>query len=84
MRKFLLTLAVLCGTVSAWAEFYKPGSRTTTLEAGKKYFISVATWYGSGCTNLLYNNGGTLAKSDLLPNVMVNNESYLFTVEEVD
>lgn len=84
MRKFLLTLAVLCGTVSAWAEIYKPGSRTTTLEAGKKYFISVATWYGSGCTNLLYNNGGTLAKSDLLPNVMVNNESYLFTVEEVD
>ena len=76
-------LAVLCGTVSAWAEVYKPGTRTTTLEAGKKYFISVATWYGSGCTNLLYNNDGTLAKSDLLPNAMVNNESYLFSVEEV-
>ena len=83
MRKLLLTLAVLCGTVSAWAGVYKPGTRITTPEAGKKYFISVATWFGSGCTNLLYNNGGTLAKSDLLPNAMVNNESYLFSVEEV-
>lgn len=83
MKKLLLMLTVLCGTVSAWAEVYKPGARTTTLEAGKKYFISVATWYSSGCTNLLYNNGGTLAKSDLLPNAMVNNESYLFSVEEV-
>ena len=84
MRKFLLTLAVLCGTVgSAWAEGYYPGARTTTLEKGKKYFISVATWYGSGCTNLLYNNSGTLAKSDKLPNVTVIDESYLFTVEEI-
>lgn len=85
MRKFLLTLAVLCGTVSAWAEIYKPGARTTTLEVGKKYFISVATWYnGSGCTNLLYNNNGILAKSDVLPNTMLTDQAYLFTVEQVD
>ena len=85
MKKLLLMLAVLCGTVSAWAEVYKPGARTTTLEAGKKYFISVATWYGSGCTNLLYNNeDGVLTKSNLLPNSMVTDQSpYLFTVEEV-
>lgn len=85
MRKFLLTLAVLCGTVSAWAGIYKPGARTTTLEVGKKYFISVATWYnGSGCTNLLYNNNGNLAKSDVLPNTMLTDQAYLFTVEQVD
>lgn len=86
MRKLLLTLAVLCGTVSAWAQaIYTPGERTTTLEAGKKYFISVATWYGGACTNLLYNNeDGVLTKSNLLPNSMVTDQSpYLFTVEEV-
>lgn len=72
-------------TVGVWAQtYYTPGARTTTLEAGKKYFISVATWYqGSGCTNLLYNNDGKLTKSTLLPNATTTDESYLFTVEEV-
>ena len=75
-------LMLLCA-VTTWAQAYYPGNRTTTLEAGKKYFISVATCYnGSACTNLLYNNGGNLAKSDLLPIASTDNAAYLFTVEE--
>lgn len=83
MRKFTLILSLLVAFVTtAMAQIYYPGSRTTTLEAGKKYFISVATYYGSACTNLLYNNGGTLAKSDLLPIASTDNAAYMFTVEE--
>ena len=88
MRKkftMLLALALCVFTSSVMAQtFYTPGERTTTLEAGKKYFISVATWYnGDACTNLLRNNGGTLAKSDKLPDAVVYDEAFLFTVEEV-
>lgn len=83
MRKFTFILSLLVAFVTtAMAQIYYPGSRTTTLEAGKKYFISVATYYGSACTNLLYNNGGTLAKSDLLPIASTDNAAYIFTVEE--
>ena len=83
MKKFTFLLALLAMmATTAMAQTYYPGSRTTTLEAGKQYFISVATYYGSACTNLLYNNGGTLAKSDLLPNASTDNAAYLFTVEE--
>lgn len=89
MKKiFTMLLAlVLCAFTSkvvAQTTYYTPGERTTTLEAGKKYFISVATWYnGDACTNLLRNNGGTLAKSDKLPDAVVYDEAFLFTVEEV-
>lgn len=81
----LLALVLCAFTSSVMAQtFYTPGERTTTLEAGKKYFISVATWYnGDACTNLLRNNGGTLAKSDKLPDAVVYDEAFLFTVEEV-
>ena len=88
MRKkitMLLALVLCAFTSSVMAQtYYTPGERTTTLEAGKKYFISVATWYnGDACTNLLRNNGGTLAKSDKLPDAVVYDEAFLFTVEEV-
>ena len=87
MKKLLFLFAVLLTSVGAWAQtsqkYYKPGPRTLTLEAGKEYFISVATYYGGACTNLLYNNNGTLAKSNLLPNVITFESSYIFTVEEV-
>ena len=75
-------MLMLLVAVTTWAQAYYPGNRTTTLEAGKKYFISVATYYGSACTNLLYNNGGTLAKSDLPATASTDNAAYLFTVEE--
>ncbi len=87
MKKLLFLFALLLTSVGAWAQtsqkYYKPGPRTLTLEAGKEYFISVATYYGGACTNLLYNNNGTLAKSNLLPNVITFESSYIFTVEEV-
>ena len=85
-KKFTMLLTALFCVFSSSAvaqTYYKPGARTTTLEAGKKYFISVATWYNnSACTNLLYNNEGTLAKSNQLPNIMTDDATYLFTVEE--
>lgn len=85
MKKLLFLFAVLLGTVGAWAQtFYEPGGRTTTLEAGKKYFISVATYYKSACTNFLRNNNGTLQKSDKVPFVVVDDNTYIFTVEEAD
>ncbi|MBQ8270025.1 MAG: discoidin domain-containing protein [Bacteroidaceae bacterium] len=83
MKKFTFLLASLLVAFGAMAQTYYPGSRTTTLEAGKQYFISVATHYGSACTNLLYNNSGTLTKSDLLPSASTDNAAYLFTVEEI-
>ena len=87
MRKsFTLLFALALGmlTSSAVAQgYYQPGSRTTTLEAGKKYFISVATWYGSGCTNLLFNKDGKLTQSKLMPNAIVTDASYLFEVAKV-
>ena len=80
----LLTLAFCLFTSSVMAQtYYTPGARTTTLKAGEKYFISAATFYNSARPNLLYNNKGALAYSDLLPNVTITDESYLFTVEEV-
>ncbi len=80
----LLTLAFCLFTSSVMAQtYYTPGARTTTLKAGEKYFISAATFYDSARPNLLYNNKGALAYSDLLPNVTITDESYLFTVEEV-
>lgn len=75
---------MLCAFIGAWAQYYIPGARTTTLEAGKKYFISAATFYNNARPNLLYNNAGNLAYSDTKPaGAMVSNETYLFTVEEV-
>ncbi len=86
-KKFTMLLtALLCAftsSVMAQTTYYRPGARTTTLEAGKQYFISVATWWnGSACTNLMYNNNGTLAVSEQLPNVTTDDATYLFTVEE--
>ena len=86
MRKFTLILSLLAAMVTtamAQTVSYRPGARTTTLEAGKQYFISVATWWGSACTKLLYNNEGTLTVSELMPSTILGNENYLFTVEEV-
>ena len=87
MRKkltMLLTLVLCAFTSSVVAQtYYKPGARTTTLEAGKQYFVSVATWYGGACTNLLYSNNGTLATSSHLPDYTTDDVTYLFTVEEV-
>ena len=83
-KKFTLLFASLFACVGVMAQtYYQPGNRTATLEAGKQYFVSIATYYGSACTNLLHNNGGDLAKSDLLPTAVTNNPSFLFTVEEV-
>lgn len=80
----LLTLVLCAFTSSVVAQtYYKPGARTTTLEAGKQYFVSVATWYGGACTNLLYSNNGTLATSSHLPDYTTDDVTYLFTVEEV-
>lgn len=89
MKKLLLLLAVLCGTVSGWAQnvekYYTPGERTTTLEVGKTYFISAATWYGNQARrNLLYNNNGTLAYSSLQPDLKTRLNKYLFTVEKAE
>ena len=84
MKKLLLLFAVLLTTVGAWAQVtYKPGGRTTTLEAGKKYFIGAATFYNNARYNLLYNNDGNLTYSETKPNALVTDETYLFTVEEV-
>lgn len=81
----LLTLLLCAFTSSVMAQtLYKSGSRTTTLEVGKQYFISVATYYGGACTNLLYDNNGTLAVSNLQPGTMTDNTAYLFTVEKID
>ena len=58
-KKFTMLLALmLCAFASSAVSqtYYKPGERTTTLVAGKRYFISAATFYGSARTNLLYNN----------------------------
>ncbi len=80
----LLALALCAFASSIKAQtYYKPGNRITTLEAGKKYFISAATFYGSARPNLLYNNNGTLAYSSSMPDVIIADVSYLFTVEEV-
>ena len=57
-KKFTMLLALLlCAfTSSVMAQtFYTPGERTTTLQAGKKYFISAATFYNNARPNLLYN-----------------------------
>ena len=67
----------------AWGQIYSPGARTTTLEAGKQYFIGAATFYGNARYNLLYNNGGDLTYSETKPNAIIDNASYLFTVEEL-
>ncbi|MBO5678135.1 MAG: hypothetical protein J6S02_08405 [Bacteroidaceae bacterium] len=84
MRKISTLLVMLCAFIGAWAQYYTPGARTTTLEAGKKYFISAATFYGNARPNLLYNNAGNLAYSESKPaGAMISSETYLFTVEEV-
>lgn len=83
MKKLLLLFAVLLGTVGAWAENYQPGARTTTLEAGKQYFIGAATFYSNARYNLLYNNNGDLTYSETKPDAIISNAAYLFTVEEV-
>lgn len=83
MKKLVLLFAVLLGTVGAWAENYQPGARTTTLEAGKQYFIGAATFYGNARYNLLYNNNGDLTYSETKPDAIISSAAYLFTVEEV-
>ncbi|MEE0805168.1 MAG: hypothetical protein U0L77_07075 [Prevotellamassilia sp.] len=84
MRKISTLLVMLCAFIGAWAQYYIPGARTTTLEAGKKYFISAATFYGNARPNLLYNKAGNLAYSESKPaGAMISNDAYLFTVEEV-
>lgn len=64
MRKFLLTLAVLCGTVSAWAQvtkFYKPGERLSTLTSGQKVmFYNTCLPDGQDRTGFLTDNGSSL------------------------
>ena len=79
----MLMLAAFTSSVMAQTTCYRPGARTTTLEAGKQYFISAATFYNNGRPNLLYNNGGTLAYSDKKPNALIVDETYLFTVEKI-
>ena len=86
MKKLLLLFAVLLTTVGAWAQtgdYYRPGSRTVTLEAGKKYFISAATFYNNARPNLLFNNEGKLEYSDKKPTSLISDDAYLFTVEKV-
>ena len=78
-----LLLAWVCNVAWGQTTYYKPGARTTTLEAGKQYFISAATFYNNGRPNLLYNNAGTLAYSDKKPNALIADETYLFTVEKI-
>lgn len=89
MRKLLLSLALLLGVTGAWAESvtrYVPGNRVLTLEAGKQYFIGVATYYGPGnpqsSMNLLHNVNGVLTESDLLPSSSLTDNSYVFTIAE--
>ena len=64
MRKFSLTLAVLCGTVSAWGEvtkFYKPGERLSTLTSGQKVmFYNTCLPDGQDRTGFLTDNGSSL------------------------
>lgn len=64
MRKLLLTLAVLCGTVSAWAQvtkFYKPGERLSTLTSGQKVmFYNTCLPDGQDRTGFLTDNGSSL------------------------
>lgn len=64
MRKLLLTLAVLCGTVSAWAQvtkFYKPGERLSTLTSGQKVmFYNTCLPDGQDRTGFLTDNGSGL------------------------
>ena len=87
-KKFtMLLMLVLCAfasSVMAQTTYYRPGARTTTLEVGKQYFISAATFYNNARPNLLYNNNGTLAYSDnKKPNALINDASYLFTVVKI-
>ena len=77
-----LVLCVLSSSVMAQTA-YKVGARTTTLEAGKQYYISAATYYRNARPNLLYNNNGDLAYSNVKPSGKVANAAYLFEVEEV-
>lgn len=64
MRKLLLTLAVLCGTVSGWAQvtkFYKPGERLSTLTSGQKVmFYNTCLPDGQDRTGFLTDNGSSL------------------------
>ena len=64
MRKLLLTLAVMCGTVSGWAEvtkFYKPGERLATLTPGQKVmFYNTCLPDGQDRTGFLIDNGSSL------------------------
>lgn len=84
MRKIFTLLTMLCLYVGAsWAQIYTPGARTTTLEAGKKYFISAATFYNNARPNLLYNNNGNLTYSNNKPTGYYK-DAYLFTVEKVE
>lgn len=85
MRKITSLLVLFCMCVGmAWGQdVYRPGARTTTLEVGKKYFIGAATFYNNARYNLLYNNGGDLTYSETKPNAIIDNASYLFTVEEL-
>ena len=78
-----LVLCVLSSSVMAQTTYYRPGARTTTLEVGKKYFISAATFYNNARPNLLYNDNGKLAYSDKKPNALINDASYLFTVVKI-
>lgn len=83
MRKIFTLLTMLCLYVGAsWAQIYTPGARTTTLEAGKKYFISAATYYNNARPNLLYNNKGNLAYSNNKPTGYYKS-TYVFTVEKI-
>ena len=83
MRKIFTLLTMLCLSIGAsWAQIYSPGARTTTLEAGKKYFISAATYYRNARPNLLYNNKGNLAYSDNKPTGYYKS-TYVFTVEKI-
>ena len=89
-KKFTLLLAlVLCAfSSSVMAQtYYKVGARTATLEVGKKYFISAATYYNNGRPNLLYNNSGTLTYSNQAPTTgfeVVDGNAYLFSVVKKD
>ena len=86
-KKFTMLLAfVLCAfasNVMAQATYYRPGARTTTLEVGKQYFISAATFYNNARPNLLYNDNGKLAYSDKKPNALTDDAAYLFTVVKI-
>ena len=83
MKKIFTLLVMLCAFIGAWAQIYTPGARTTTLEEGKKYFISAATFYSNARPNLLYNNNGNLAYSNNKPTGYYKS-AYVFTVEKID